>query len=507
MPGAISMAPVFLGAIIGPLIGAVLGAGLYHYCVGQFLPAEVRRTRVNSLPSEQPAKPRRSSCRFRRRRRSGHHQLPVMLFDHSGNEVAKHQLEHEQILPRPAGWSTTRSRSGSGPPRHPDGAERGGLGPRTWRRSGSPTSARRPSCGTARPATYYNASSAGHPHGPHRQRAGPRRPRHVIRRKAGCRPDVLLGRNAVDPRERRRCARRARNVRPSSARPIPGDLEPHRRPRRRLARDRRDERQPHDAHEPGDAGLGLRTARLLDIPRAMLRRSGLPRRRRATARSAGPPRSGACRHRDLGRPAGGHRRARCALPSARPRTPTGPATSCAPTPGGTGRSETGCSRLCVTSLATASRLRPGGIDRRHGIGRAWLLTSSHHLGRGRDRIAGPPGQRQRRGLLRPGILGAVRALLAQRRPRVSSALALQHQRSSRPGHAGGHLLPDRDVSDAMESDSGVHLEVLKVDGGHPNDLCMQLQADILGVPVSRPVVAETTALGAAYAAGWPPVLV
>ena len=54
----------------------------------------------------------------------------------------------------------------------------------------------------------------------------------------------------------------------------------------------------------------------------------------------------------------------------------------------------------------------------------------------------------------------------------------------------------RDVSEAMEQDSGVHLEVLKVDGGvTANNLCMQLQADILGVPVSRPVVAETTALG------------
>jgi glycerol kinase len=60
----------------------------------------------------------------------------------------------------------------------------------------------------------------------------------------------------------------------------------------------------------------------------------------------------------------------------------------------------------------------------------------------------------------------------------------------------------RDVADAMERDSGVRLEVLKVDGGvTANDLAMQLQADILGVPVSRPVVAETTALGAAYAAG------
>ena len=60
----------------------------------------------------------------------------------------------------------------------------------------------------------------------------------------------------------------------------------------------------------------------------------------------------------------------------------------------------------------------------------------------------------------------------------------------------------RDVLDAMVKDSGVQLEVLKVDGGATvNDTLMQLQADILGVPVVRPVVAETTALGAAYAAG------
>jgi glycerol kinase len=60
----------------------------------------------------------------------------------------------------------------------------------------------------------------------------------------------------------------------------------------------------------------------------------------------------------------------------------------------------------------------------------------------------------------------------------------------------------RDVLDAMVKDSGVRLEVLNVDGGATvNDTLMQLQADILGVPVVRPVVAETTALGAAYAAG------
>jgi glycerol kinase len=60
----------------------------------------------------------------------------------------------------------------------------------------------------------------------------------------------------------------------------------------------------------------------------------------------------------------------------------------------------------------------------------------------------------------------------------------------------------RDVLDAMVADSGVRLAVLKVDGGATiNNTLMQLQADILGVPVVRPVVAETTALGAAYAAG------
>lgn len=60
----------------------------------------------------------------------------------------------------------------------------------------------------------------------------------------------------------------------------------------------------------------------------------------------------------------------------------------------------------------------------------------------------------------------------------------------------------RDVAEAMVADSGVELTCLKVDGGvTANSLCMQLQADVLGVPVSRPVVAETTALGAAYAAG------
>ncbi len=69
----------------------------------------------------------------------------------------------------------------------------------------------------------------------------------------------------------------------------------------------------------------------------------------------------------------------------------------------------------------------------------------------------------------------------------------------------------REVVDAMTADSGVELTTLKVDGGMTaNELLMQFQADVLGAPVVRPVVSETTCLGAAYAAGlavgyWPDI--
>jgi len=60
----------------------------------------------------------------------------------------------------------------------------------------------------------------------------------------------------------------------------------------------------------------------------------------------------------------------------------------------------------------------------------------------------------------------------------------------------------RDVLDAMSADSGVKLPEMRVDGGiTANELCMQMQADIMGVDVVRPLIIETTALGAAYAAG------
>jgi glycerol kinase len=61
----------------------------------------------------------------------------------------------------------------------------------------------------------------------------------------------------------------------------------------------------------------------------------------------------------------------------------------------------------------------------------------------------------------------------------------------------------RAILDAMEKDSGHKLGNLAVDGGMSNsDLCMQTQADIIGIEVDRPVMRETTALGAAIAAGF-----
>ena len=60
----------------------------------------------------------------------------------------------------------------------------------------------------------------------------------------------------------------------------------------------------------------------------------------------------------------------------------------------------------------------------------------------------------------------------------------------------------KDVLDAMEADSGITLKTLRVDGGAvKNDFLMQFQSDLLNVPVERPVINETTALGAAYLAG------
>ena len=121
----------------------------------------------------------------------------------------------------------------------------------------------------------------------------------------------------------------------------------------------------------------------------------------------------------------------------------------------------------------------------------------------RNRDAGAHRGGQRRRLFRPGVLRPVRAVLERRARGVIAGLT----RYANKGHLARAVLEatafqTREVVEAMEQDSGIRLDVLRADGGMvENELLMQFQADILDRPVVRPVIKETTALGAAYAAG------
>ena len=102
--------------------------------------------------------------------------------------------------------------------------------------------------------------------------------------------------------------------------------------------------------------------------------------------------------------------------------------------------------------------------------------------------------------------------------RPTGILRQRHHRGNHPGVNKYHIIRAtleslayqvNDVLVAMEADSGIRLEALRVDGGaSANDFLMQTQADIIGAPVNRPGCVETTAMGAAYLAGlavgyWP----
>lgn len=105
------------------------------------------------------------------------------------------------------------------------------------------------------------------------------------------------------------------------------------------------------------------------------------------------------------------------------------------------------------------------------------------------------------------LVPAFVGLGAPRWDAYARGLVIGLTRDTRAGHIARAALESmayqtRDVLGAMERDAGVSLTHLKVDGGASvNDALLQFQADVLGVPVRRPVVAETTALGAAYLAG------
>src|SRR5690606_5634070 len=98
-------------------------------------------------------------------------------------------------------------------------------------------------------------------------------------------------------------------------------------------------------------------------------------------------------------------------------------------------------------------------------------------------VGAPYGDMEARGLITGTTRGTSRAHLAR-----AAVEAIAYQ--------------TRDVLDAMSRDSGINLRALRVDGGATADaFLMQFQADILNIPVERPIVMETTALGAALLAG------
>ena len=440
-----------------------------------------------------------------------------MIFDHGGNEVARHQLEHEQILPQ-AGWVEHNpieiwERTTAG---HPDRAQQGQPARRrTSPRSASPTSARPPWSGTGstgRPLLQRDRL-AGHPHRPHRLRARARRARatsSAARPACRRRPTSPAARSSGSWRTSTGCGRP-----PRSGDAIFGNtdtlaaVEPHRRRRRRRPRHRPDQRQPHDADGPRDARLGRRAARRSSTSRgdAAARSSRRPTRR--LRRRPGPTGPSAARCRSPATSATSRRppSARSASRPARPRTPTAPATSCCSTPAPSSSApRTACSRRSATSSATrppSTRWR--ARSRSPARPCSGCATSS----------ASSPAPRESESLARQvedngGVyfVPAFSGLFAPYWRSDARGAIVGLSRFNTNAHLARATLESicyqsRDVVEAMAAGlRGDASTCCKVDGGvTANELCMQIQADILGVPVSRPVVAETTALGAAYAAG------
>ena len=286
-------------------------------------------------------------------------------------------------------------------------------------------------------------------------------------------------------------------------------MEPHRRCRRRRPRHRRHQRQPHDADGPRDPRVGRRAARRSSACRAQM----LPEIRPSSdARLYGDdpgPRAARRRgadHRRARRPAGRHGRPGLLRAGEAKNTY------------GTGNflllntgeelvaRRTACSRRSCYQFGDAKPVYAlEGSIAVTGSAVQWLRDQLGIIsGAVGERDARGAGRRQRRRATscRPSPVSSPRTGVRDARGAIVGLSRFNTNAHIARATLEAICYQSRDVADAMEKDSGVKLEVLKVDGGvTANDLCMQIQADVLGVPVSRPVVAETTALGAAYAAG------
>ena len=266
-----------------------------------------------------------------------------MIFDHGGNEVARHQLEHQ---PDPAAGGLGRARPGGdlgahqhGDPERP--ARRRPDRRPTSPRSASPTSARPRSSGTRAPAGRTTTRSSGRTPAPTGSPSALERDGHgdVIRRKAGLPPATYFSGGKIqwilENVDGVREAAEAGDALFGNTDSL-GAVEPHRRPGRRRPRHRRDQRQPHHADGPGDPGLGRRAARRSSASRGAM----LPEinpvlrtpRRTGSTRASRPAASGRADHRRCSATSRRPPSARSASRPARRRTPTAPATSCCSTP-------------------------------------------------------------------------------------------------------------------------------------------------------------------------------
>ncbi len=164
-------------------------------------------------------------------------------------------------------------------------------------------------------------------------------------------------------------------------------------------------------------------------------------------------------------------------------------------------------KLITTVAASAERRLEYALEGSIFIGGAvvqWLRDNLRLIGSSAEVEALAAGEKDAGGLV---FVPAFVGLGAPHWDPHAAGLLIGLRRDTRPGHIARAALESiafqvADVLEAVESETGEPLGALRVDGGASvNDLLMQFQADVLGVPVVRPRVTETTALGAAYLAG------
>jgi glycerol kinase len=164
-------------------------------------------------------------------------------------------------------------------------------------------------------------------------------------------------------------------------------------------------------------------------------------------------------------------------------------------------------RLITTVAASAQRRLEYALEGSIFIGGAvvqWLRDNLRLIGASAEVEALAAGEPDAGGVV---FVPAFVGLGAPHWDPHASGLLIGLRRDTRPGHIARAALESiafqvADVLDAVRSETSAPLDSLRVDGGAAvNDLLMQFQADVLGVPVVRPKVTETTALGAAYLAG------